>query len=38
MKDMLTPAAIAETYWRVAHQDRSAWTTELAVRPFKENF
>lgn len=37
-EDMLAPAAIAETYWHVAHQDRSAWTQELDVRPFKEKF
>lgn len=37
-EDLLKPEAIAETYWHVAHQDRSAWTTELEVRPFKEKF
>jgi NAD(P)-dependent dehydrogenase (short-subunit alcohol dehydrogenase family) len=36
--DFLKPDAIAETYWHVAHQDRSAWTMELEVRPFKEKF
>jgi len=36
--DLLKPAAIAETYWHLAHQDRSSWTQELDVRPFKENF
>jgi len=36
--DFLKPEAIAETYWHLAHQDRSAWTMELEVRPFKENF
>lgn len=36
--DLLKPEAIAETYWHVAHQDRSAWTMELEVRPFKEKF
>lgn len=36
--DMLSPDAIAETYWHLAHQDRSAWTMELEVRPFKEKF
>ncbi|MBF6570066.1 MAG: SDR family NAD(P)-dependent oxidoreductase [Candidatus Binataceae bacterium] len=35
---MLKPAAIAETYWHLAHQDRSAWTMELEVRPFTEKF
>ncbi|MGH7907670.1 MAG: SDR family NAD(P)-dependent oxidoreductase [Candidatus Binataceae bacterium] len=37
-EDMLQPAAIAETYWHLAHQDPSAWTMELEVRPFKEKF
>lgn len=37
-EDMLDPAAIAESYWHIAHQDRSAWTHELDVRPFKEQF
>lgn len=37
-EDMLKPEAIAETYWHLAHQDRSAWTMELEVRPFKEKF
>jgi NAD(P)-dependent dehydrogenase (short-subunit alcohol dehydrogenase family) len=37
-EDLLNPEAIAETYWHLAHQDRSAWTMELEVRPFKEKF
>lgn len=37
-EDMLSPDAIAETYWHLAHQDRSAWTMELELRPFKEKF
>lgn len=37
-EDLLDPAAIAETYWHLAHQHPSAWTTELEVRPFKEKF
>jgi hypothetical protein len=37
-EDMLAPSAIAETYWHLAHQDPSAWTQELDVRPFKEKF
>ncbi|MGH7964467.1 MAG: SDR family NAD(P)-dependent oxidoreductase [Candidatus Binatia bacterium] len=37
-EDLLKPEAIAETYWHLAHQDRSAWTAELEVRPFKEKF
>lgn len=37
-EDMLAPAAIAEAYWQLAHQDRSAWTMETELRPFKERF
>jgi NAD(P)-dependent dehydrogenase (short-subunit alcohol dehydrogenase family) len=37
-EDLLKPSAIAETYWHLAHQDPSAWTHELDVRPFKEKF
>jgi hypothetical protein len=37
-EDLLKPAAIAESFWYLAHQDRSAWTHELDVRPFKEKF
>jgi NAD(P)-dependent dehydrogenase (short-subunit alcohol dehydrogenase family) len=36
--DFLKPDAIAETYWHLAHQDKSAWTMELELRPFKEHF
>lgn len=35
---MLDPDAIAETYWQVAQQDRSAWTWEVELRPWVENF
>lgn len=35
---MLKPAAIADAYRFLAHQDRSAWTHVLDVRPFKEKF
>jgi NAD(P)-dependent dehydrogenase (short-subunit alcohol dehydrogenase family) len=37
-QDMLKPSAIAETYWHLAHQDPSAWTLDIDVRPFKERF
>jgi NAD(P)-dependent dehydrogenase (short-subunit alcohol dehydrogenase family) len=37
-EDLLKPEAIADTYWHLAHQDRSAWTNELELRPFKERF
>lgn len=36
--DMLKPSAIADTYWHLAHQDRSAWSHEVDVRPFKEKW
>src|SRR5205807_8220472 len=35
---MLNPDAIAESYWHIAHQDRSAWTMETELRPFSEKF
>jgi len=37
-EDMLKPSAIAETFWHIAHQDPSAWTQDIDVRPFKEKF
>src|SRR5262249_57764933 len=37
-EDLLKPSAIADAFWFLAHQDRSAWTHELDVRPFKEKF
>ena len=30
--------AIAETYWNIHRQPRSAWTQEVDLRPFKETF
>lgn len=30
--------AIAETFWHLYRQPRSAWTQEIDLRPFKENF
>ncbi len=35
---LLDPDAIAETYWQLHLQPRSAWTHELDLRPFKESF
>jgi NAD(P)-dependent dehydrogenase (short-subunit alcohol dehydrogenase family) len=35
---MLNPDAIAQAYWDMHHQQRSAWTLELDVRPWSENF
>jgi NAD(P)-dependent dehydrogenase (short-subunit alcohol dehydrogenase family) len=37
-EDLLKPSAIADAFWFLAHQDRSAWSHELDVRPFKERF
>jgi len=37
-EDLLKPSAIADTYWHLAHQDPSAWTLDIDVRPFKEKF
>jgi NAD(P)-dependent dehydrogenase (short-subunit alcohol dehydrogenase family) len=34
----ITPAAIAEEVWHVAHQDRSAWSFNVELRPFGENW
>jgi NAD(P)-dependent dehydrogenase (short-subunit alcohol dehydrogenase family) len=34
----LRPDAIAETFFQLAHQDRSAWTSEVDVRPFNEKW
>jgi NAD(P)-dependent dehydrogenase (short-subunit alcohol dehydrogenase family) len=35
---MLGIDAIAEAYWFLHHQHRSAWTLELDLRPWAENF
>ena len=35
---MLSPEAIAETYWQLHSQDRTAWTLELDLRPAVERF
>jgi NADP-dependent 3-hydroxy acid dehydrogenase YdfG len=35
---MLDPDAIAETYWQILQQPRSAWTWEVELRPWVENF
>ncbi len=35
---LLSVEAIADTYWHVHTQHRSAWTQELDLRPFKESF
>lgn len=35
---LLSPAAIAETYYEIHMQHRSAWTHEAELRPFGEKF
>jgi NAD(P)-dependent dehydrogenase (short-subunit alcohol dehydrogenase family) len=35
---MLHIDAIADAYWALHHQHRSAWTLELDLRPWSENF
>jgi NAD(P)-dependent dehydrogenase (short-subunit alcohol dehydrogenase family) len=35
---LLHPDAIAAAYWDLYRQERSAWTLELDVRPWSENF
>ena len=35
---LLNPDAIADSYWSLTRQDRSAWTFELEVRPHDEEF
>jgi NAD(P)-dependent dehydrogenase (short-subunit alcohol dehydrogenase family) len=34
----LSPDAVADTYWMLHKQDRSAWTQELDLRPLLEKF
>ncbi len=34
----LDPVAIAETFWSIHAQPRSAWTHEIDLRPYKENW
>jgi len=34
----LSPDAIAEAYWHVHSQHRSAWTHEMDLRPYRENW
>jgi NAD(P)-dependent dehydrogenase (short-subunit alcohol dehydrogenase family) len=37
-EEFLDPDGIAETYWHLVEQDRSAWTLELDLRPHVEEF
>ena len=32
------PAAIADTVWHLAHQEKSAWSFEVDLRPFGEKW
>jgi short-subunit dehydrogenase len=34
----ITPAAIAEEAWHVAHQERCAWSFNVEIRPFGETW
>jgi NAD(P)-dependent dehydrogenase (short-subunit alcohol dehydrogenase family) len=36
--DRLAPSAIAEAYWQLHRQAKSAWTQELDLRPWAEKF
>ena len=36
--EYLDPDAIAQSYWHLVEQDRSAWTLELDLRPHVEEF
>ncbi|HEX7156660.1 MAG TPA: glucose 1-dehydrogenase, partial [Burkholderiaceae bacterium] len=35
---LLEPGAIADAYWHLHRQPRSAWTHELDLRPWVEKF
>jgi len=37
-ESMLDPDAIAQTYLDILRQPRSAWSTEIELRPWVENF
>jgi len=37
-EEFLDPDEIAESYWHLVEQDRSAWTLELDLRPHVEDF
>ena len=34
--EMVIPEKVADTYFHIAHQHRSAWTSEVDIRPFTE--
>jgi hypothetical protein len=35
---LMNPESIAEAYWYLHTQERDAWTFELDVRPYRENW
>jgi hypothetical protein len=35
---LMNPQAVAETYWQLYTQPRSAWSSELEIRPFGEKW
>jgi hypothetical protein len=35
---LLEIEAIADTYWQIHRQARSAWSFEIDLRPYKESF
>jgi NAD(P)-dependent dehydrogenase (short-subunit alcohol dehydrogenase family) len=35
---LMPPASVAEAYWQLYRQPRSAWTFEQEIRPFKEKW
>jgi hypothetical protein len=34
----MPPAAVADAYWQLYQQPKSAWTFEMEIRPFKERW
>ena len=36
--ELMNPASIAETYWRLHQQPRDAWTHGLDLRPYGEKW
>jgi len=35
---LMPPASVADVYWQLYQQPRSAWTFEMEIRPFKEKW
>jgi hypothetical protein len=35
---LLNPNSMAESYWNLITQEKNAWTLELDLRPFNEDF